>query len=250
MTGLKFIRRPKPVVTMSGDVSAPTQTSVSHGVLEELLGRWRLALLIGVLLLELALFFLASSAPLDPATRQALQGEAKNLTGDTHGLTPAGLFSFIFTHNAVVALGEMIPALGGLLWLVSIYATGQVIQVVALSNGAPGPLYAVFILLLPFAIVELSAYALALTSGTMLIVAWRRHTLHREARVLLLEAMMVLALLLTAAAMETVTIINPAAGFALWAPMGIAVAILVLAYKAGRRRMSDASLRPEYVSST
>jgi len=193
----------------------------------ELFSRWRVALVLMVLLVELAIFFLATSVPIDATTQQALQSEAKNLSGSTSGSSPSGLFLFIFTHNLMVALGEMVPVLGGFLWVISIYATGQVIQVVALSQGAPGLLYGVLILVFPFAIVELSAYAVAVTSGVMLIVAWRRHRLKSEAKVLGLEACLVAAMLLSAAAMETATIGDPILGFLLWIPTCVTLTVLV-----------------------
>ncbi len=194
---------------------------------KELLGRRRVGLVLTVLLVELAIFFLATWVPVDAATQQALQKEAKNLSGSTSGLSPPDMFFYIFTHNVMVAFGEIVPVLGGFLWVISIYATGQVIQVVALSQGAPGLLYGVLILFFPFAIVELSAYAVAVTSGTMLIVAWRRHRLRWEAKVLVLEAGLVAALLFSAAAMETVTIVDPILGFLLWIPTGATLVALV-----------------------
>ena len=195
---------------------------------KELLGRRRLALMLTVLLVELAIFFLAASVPMDMATQQALQNEAKNVTGASSSLGPTGQFVYIFTHNAVIAFGEMVPVVGGLLWVVSIYVTGQIFQAVALSQGAPGALYGLFLLVFPFAIVELSAYAVAVGSGVMLIVAWRRRRLRNETRVLVLAIGVVAAMLLVAAAMETVTITDPTLGIALWIPTGLTIAVLTL----------------------
>ncbi len=193
-----------------------------------MLGRRRLALLLIVLLVELAIFFLATSVPMDAATRQVLQNEAKNITGASSSLGPVDQFVSIFTHNAVIAFGEMVPVVGGLLWVVSIYATGQIFQAVALSQGAPGALYGLLLLFFPFAIIELSSYAVAVGSGVMLIVAWRRRRLRSETRVLVLEVGVVAAMLLLAAAMETVTIVSPVLGIALWIPTGLAIAALAL----------------------
>jgi uncharacterized membrane protein SpoIIM required for sporulation len=122
----------------------------------------------------------------------------------------------------------MVPVVGGLLWVVSIYATGQIVQAVALSHGASGPLYGLVLLIFPFAIVELAGYAVAVGSGLMLIVAWRRRRLRNETRVLVLEAGVVAAMLLTAAVMETVTSINPVLGIALWIPTGLTTWALAL----------------------
>jgi len=187
-----------------------------------------------VFLVELAIFFFATSMPINATTQQGLQQEARNLSGATSGMGPADLFAYILTHNAAIAFGEMIPILGGFLWVVSIYATGQVIQVVAISNGAPGALYGLLLLFFPFTLVELSAYTVAVASGIMLIVSWRRHTLSFEVRVLVLEACLVAALLSCAAAMETVTIVNPILGLALWIPVGVTIAGLILVSRGAR----------------
>ena len=72
---------------------------------KELLGRRRLVLMLAVLFVELAIFFLATSVPIDAATQQVLQNEARNLTraSDTSG--PTGLLVYIFTHNTAIAFG-------------------------------------------------------------------------------------------------------------------------------------------------
>ncbi|MGD0476858.1 MAG: hypothetical protein ABSB29_01680 [Nitrososphaerales archaeon] len=116
---------------------------------EELLGRQRFVIVLTVLLVELTIFFLATSVPIDAATQQALQNEAKNLTGASDSSGPTGLLLHIFTHNTAIAFGEMVPVVGGLLWVVSIYATGQIIQAVAFSHGAPGALYGLALLFFP-----------------------------------------------------------------------------------------------------
>ena len=104
--------------------------------------------------------------------------------------------------------------------------TGQIFQAVALSQGAPGALYGLLLLFFPFIIVELSAYAVAVSSGVMAIVAWRRRRLRYETKVLVLEAGIVTTMLLVAAAMETTTIVNPTLGIALWIPTGLTIAAL------------------------
>jgi len=201
----------------------------------ELFERRRLFFILAVLVVELVIFFVATSIPIDATTQRSLQNEAKNLAGTTGNLGPTDLFLFIFTHNAMIALGEMIPILGGFLWVFSIYTTGQIIASVALSQGFPGLLYGVLVLVLPFAIVELSAYAVAVASGTLLLVAWRRHRLRKEMRVLALEIGLVAVMLLTAAAMETVTIVDATVGFLLWIPTGLLVVALIWASTADRR---------------
>jgi hypothetical protein len=204
-------------------------------VVKELLERQRLLLILTVLLVELTIFFLATSMPMDAATQQMLVNGAKNLSTTSSSSGPTGQFVYTFTHNATIAFLEMVPVIGGLLWVVSIYVTGQVVQALALSQGAPGALYGLLLLFFPYAIVELASYAVAVSSGIMLIVAWRRRRLRSEAKVLVLEAGVVAAMLLAAGAMETVTIVYaqsiPALGIALWIPTGLTIAALVLIHK-------------------
>lgn len=221
---------------MSADEVAQPQSPLPPrpSAVRELLGRRRLFFILAVLIVELVIFFLATSIPIGVSTQQSLQNETKTLSGATSNLGPTALFLFIFTHNAMIALGEMVPVLGGLIWVISIYATGQIIASVALSNGFPGLLYGVSVLILPFAIVELSAYAVAVASGTLLLIAWRRHRLRQEVRVLALEIGLVAAMLLTAAAMETITIVDPIAGFLLWIPTGVLVTALIWASTSDR----------------
>lgn len=214
--------------------SGPPHVPPRPSAVRELLGRRRLFFILAVLIVELVIFFLATSIPIGVSTQQSLQNETKTLSGATSNLGPTALFLFIFTHNAMIALGEMVPVLGGLIWVISIYATGQIIASVALSNGFPGLLYGVSVLILPFAIVELSAYAVAVASGTLLLIAWRRHRLRQEVRVLALEIGLVAAMLLTAAAMETITIVDPIAGFLLWIPTGVLVTALIWASTSDR----------------
>jgi putative effector of murein hydrolase LrgA (UPF0299 family) len=127
----------------------------------------------------------------------------------------------------------MIPAAGALLFGASIFVTGQVIQVLAISSHLPGPVFGLALFFFPFAIVELSAYAMAVASGTMLIVAWRRKKLMSELRVFLVEAVVVVMTVLIAAAMETVGIVNPVVSLALWLPTGLAIAALAVYVRGG-----------------
>jgi uncharacterized membrane protein SpoIIM required for sporulation len=198
------------------------------GAGEGLVDRGRLLLLLGVFVLELLLFFGAMVVPIDPATRQRLQQAANSLQNSTADRAPAVVLGLIFSNNVKVALAEMIPGAGALVFFISILNTGQVIQVLALSRGVPGVFYGVALFLFPFSIVELSAYALAVSSGLMLIVAWRRNRLRREAPVFVFEMIGVVLILLVAATMETITLLFPEMGLALWLPTGLLVAWLAI----------------------
>jgi uncharacterized membrane protein SpoIIM required for sporulation len=195
---------------------------------KDLLSRGRILLIVGAFLMEMVIFFGAMVIPMDQATQQTLQQAANGIHNATSSSSPLVLVGNIFANNVRVALVEMIPAVGALVFFVSIFTTGQIIQVVAASNGLPGAFYGVALFVFPFSIVELSAYALAVGSGSMLIVAWRRRTLRREVRVFVLEILAVVGILLIAAAMETTSLIAPVFGLTLWFPLGLFIAWLAI----------------------
>ncbi len=185
----------------------------------ELLGKGRLKLMLSVLVIELAIFFAAMLVPIDAATREALLGQANTLSDAAKNPNSLQVLLFIATNNVKIALVEFLPVLGVLVWIFTIYTTGQVVQVIAASSGLPGILAGYALFLFPFAILELSAYAVAVGSGIMLLAAWRRKRLRREVRVFLLEVVVVLGMLVVAAAMETATLASSFLGFALWIPV-------------------------------
>lgn len=186
------------------------------------------------LAVELAIFFGAMVYPIAPSQQASLLNQANGLLNSTTGQGPAGVFSAIFDNNLRVALLEMIPAAGALLFGLSIFTTGQVIQVLAISSHLPGPVFGLALFFFPFAIVELTAYAIAVASGTMLIVAWRRKTFVDELRVFLVEVVVVAAVVLIAAAMETAGIVNPLVSLVLWVPTALAVASLAVYVRRGQ----------------
>ena len=204
------------------------------GVLSSILTRERALLMAGVLVMEMVIFFGAMVVPVSQSTQQALKDAAKHLQNATAGASPLDTLEVIFFNNVRLALAEMVPVLGAIVFFVSITTTGQVIQVVATSYGAPGPLVGGLLFVFPFTMVELSAYALAVGSGSMLLVAWRRRILHGEVKVFALEAVGVVLVLLAAAAMETAALISPSLGLALWLPTALLIGWL--AVRLGRPR--------------
>lgn len=210
------------------DESAALEPTTRGAEAVSFLDRGRLLLLLGVFVLELLLFFGAMVVPIDPSTQQRLQQAANSLQNSTSNQAPIAVLGLIFSNNVRVALAEMIPGAGALVFFISILNTGEVVQVLALSNGVPGVFYGVALFVFPFSIVELFAYALAVCSGSMLIIAWRRNRLRKEARVFVYELIGVVAILLVAAAMETITLLFPEIGLALWLPTGLLIAWLAI----------------------
>lgn len=196
-----------------------------------LLSRGRLTLIGLVFAFEIAIFFAAMVYPISPSDQQSLLQQARDLINSTTTKGPIGLMLSIFANNVRVALLEMVPVAGALFFAYSIFVTGQILQAFAISSNVPAPLVGFFLFFLPFSVVELSAYAIAVSSGTMLVISWRRKRLGQELRVFVVELSVVALVLITAAAMETLTIEDPVLGFSLWIPLLVALVALALRAK-------------------
>jgi len=218
---------------MSEALGQVPSTSPNRSAVAELFGRRRLLLILGILIVELAIFAFGLLTPLSSPVQQNLLNQTNNQFGSVPTATPTQLVALIFTHNVVIGLVEMIPVLGALLFVYSIYVTGLVAQVIAVSAGYPSQ-FGVILFAFPYSIVELSAYAIAVGAGMMLLVSLRKKRLRRELKVFVLEMVAVVVVLLAAALMETATRFSPLVGFSLWIPTGLAAAGVVI-YSRGRQ---------------
>lgn len=193
----------------------------------EFFDRRRMLLILGILIIELAIFSVGVLTPLSSSTQRALANETNSEFAFVPSATPTQLIVFIFTHNLSIALAEMVPIFGAFLFVLSVYSTGLASQVIVVSKGLPTQ-FAAILFLFPYSIVEFSAYAIAVGGGIMLLVSWREGRLRRELRVFALEAALVAAVLFVAAMMETATNFSPLLGLLLWLPTGLVLAGIVL----------------------
>lgn len=200
-----------------------SQQPEEKSLLAELFDRSRLLLVLGVLVLELVLFFMGLLIPIPPSVRENLTNATNSQFAPLQGAGPVQLAALIFSHNLLIALGEMVPAAGALLFVISIYTTGLAAQALVISQGLPAQWGAV-LFAYPYSMVELTGYAVAVMAGTNLMLAAWRKRLRREAVIFAVEIGVVAAILLAAAAMEATTKSSPLLGFALWLPTGLAVA--------------------------
>jgi hypothetical protein len=198
----------------------------SRSLVAELLDRNRLLLFLGILLVELVLFAVGLLTPLSGSTQQTLSNETNTLFGGVQSASPGQLVFLIFSHNLIIALLEMVPFVGAVVLLVSVYSTGLAAQAIAVTNGYPSQFGAV-LFAYPYSFVELSGYAIAVGAMIMLLVSWRRGRMTQELKLFMLETLIVAAVLITAAAMETFTRLAPVLGLVLWLPVGLAVAAVV-----------------------
>lgn len=199
----------------------------------ELFGRARMNLILVLLAIEIGVFLVGLFTPVPTSFRQALANETGTQFAPFKTAGPVQLVTLIFSHNLLIALGEMVPGAGAVLFFTSVYTTGLAAQALVMSQGLPVA-WGVALFAYPFALVELTAYAVAVASGTMVISAWRKKALHREARIFGLEALGVASILLAAAAMEATTTSSPILGFGLWLPTGVALAVAIVALRLRR----------------
>jgi hypothetical protein len=211
-----------------GGAQEPARLETAGG---RFITRERILLLAGAFVLELFVFFAATVIPLSQATGETLRQSANSIC--PHNAPPLQTTVCIFSHNLFVALSEMIPGIGALVFVYSIFITGQAIQALASYYGVPAAFYGVLLFVFPFTIVELSAYVLAVGSGSMLIVAWWRKKVREEAEVFVIEIVGVALMLLLAAAMETTTDLSPGLSLMLWLPLGLLIAWLAVALRKG-----------------
>jgi hypothetical protein len=223
---MRFIKA-GPVSRTMSDAPKPRPT-------EEILSRRRLKLFVLVLLVEYAIFFAGLLTPLPASTSRVLANQTSSQLSPVLNETIPQQVGYIFFHNLSIALAEMIPVAGALLFAFSMFTTGLVTQALLVAKGDPAALGAA-ILVFPYALVELSAYSLAVVSGSLLLVGWRRGRLREELKVFGVEALAVAGLLIVAAAMEVTTVsISALVGLALWLPTGLGIVGVAIA--AERRR--------------
>ena len=212
----------------------------ARGLVAEFFDKRRMAVVLAVLLVELALFVVGLLTPMSASTQHSLSQQVGTQFAPIKSAGFSQEVLLIFSHNLAIALGEMVPFLGALLLLFSMYTTGLVAQALVVAQGLPGPA-ALFLFAFPYSLVELSAYAIATGAGVMVLASWRRKRLRRELRVLVLEGVAVVCVLLLAATMETTTTYSPLLGLALWLPTAPALAaVLVIGRRARRERAESA----------
>ncbi|MEM1858437.1 MAG: stage II sporulation protein M, partial [Desulfurococcaceae archaeon] len=105
------------------------------------------------------------------------------------------LATYIFVNNLVISLPSIVPYVGGVLVAQGVYNAGLVVGTIV-GSGLRSPGDVILILVYPHSILELSAYAILLTSSSFL-GEWRRYTVLAATGILLL---------FTAALVEALTI--------------------------------------------
>jgi hypothetical protein len=195
----------------------------------ELFDRQRLLVMLGLLVIEFAIFVSGLLTPLSTTDQQMIANQTSSQFLPIQSASLPEQVVFIFSHNLLIALAELVPVFGAFLFVYSVHATGLATQAIVTSRNPPLPaLTGLILFVFPYSLVELSGYAIAVGSGVMLFWAGIMRRLGRELRVFAVEVVVLVAVLLVAAAMETATNSSLIVGFALWIPTGIAIAGLIV----------------------
>lgn len=198
-----------------------------------------LLLCLTLFLIEVGLFFAISSIPFLPGERSFYVTQANQLGNQTSTSTTPQLFVMIFTNNYRIALIEMVPLLGVILFAVSIWETARVIEAIAAIHGES----ALLLVLLLFAIyphtyIELPAYAVATAEGIYLLYAiakalgWNKGNMRAEVYQLAINVAIVTVMLAVAALFESVEI---ALGLSFWITWVPFVALIYVVVRLNRR---------------
>jgi len=201
-----------------------------NNLLGERFGSRRVLLFLAVLLIELTIFFMAMAFPLDPTQQQSLYTEGQQLVQSVNGGGPLDMFYGIFLNNVRIALIDAIPFVGPVFLGYSIFYTGEVLQAFAVSSNPPVPplILGAVTFVFPHALVEFAGYAVAVTASVMLVWAGIKKGLRTEIRVYVQEVLIAGAILLVAAATETVEIVitETFLTLVLWVPIAIGIVVI------------------------
>ena len=188
----------------------------------ELLDRRRILLVLGVFVVEIVIFISGLVTPLSSGEQQIIANQTSSQFAPIQSASLQEQVVFIFSHNLLIALAEMIPVFGAFLFVYSVHFTGLVTQAIVAQKNLPG-LAGLILFVFPYTFVELSAYAIAAASGVMLIWAAITKRLMHELKVFTIEAFVIVGVLFTAAAMEAATGSSWIIGIVLWIPTGLAI---------------------------
>lgn len=189
-----------------------------------------------ILLLQIFALILIPLIPLPAPIYDFLTTIFQTIKGQVMSLSFTNVALAIFLHNMVPATLDMVPFFGMLIFVLSTIVTGLTLSAEAVTLGQNGSLLAIKLMTLPYSWIELSAYALSLSEGLILIKAGIKGRFWKElmstgVRMWLLA----MTLLFVAALFESATILL---GFPLyyltWIPFAMIVSILAVALRRKR----------------
>jgi uncharacterized membrane protein SpoIIM required for sporulation len=210
-----------------------------------------LLLCLVLFLIEIVLFFVVSNLPFNSSGEQTFYtNQTKQISDQFQNASLPAEFWLIFTNNYNIALRELIPGLGPLLFGATLYATARGLEVISINDHI-SPLLVVLVLLLffPHSWIELPAYAVATAESIFLLVAvfkWLFDTgegkvkWKAELGQFVIYLAIVTAMLLVAALFESVEIQIGLLFWVTWIPFaGIMALVVVLYHRLQRIRESE-----------
>ena len=202
-----------------------------------LFARRGLMVIIALFVIEMVLFFAVSSLPFLPGEQAAYLNQSKQIGDQFQGASLAQQFWGIFVNNYGIALRELIPGFGLILFGLSLYATARILEVISVQDHA-SPLVVVLVLLLlfPHSWLELPAYAVATAESIFIVYAvvkWLFDTtgsgirLRPQLGLFIINFLIVTAMLLVAALFESVEIQIGLLFWVTWIPFAGLIALVV-----------------------
>ena len=157
--------------------------------------------------IELAAIIVVSNSAFFPGETSLYEKQYNNIK-PTLDQSAAGQVMGIFTNNFRVAIAELIPVIGPIVFGFSIYETARIVEVIGIVNGlgvgaALGTLF-----FLPSTWLELPAYSIAVAESAYFVYAMSRGVTGflREARFLVVSVMLIAGVLIVAAVFEVAEI--------------------------------------------
>jgi uncharacterized membrane protein SpoIIM required for sporulation len=191
--------------------------------------RW--SAMLALFLVELVLIFVVANAPFFPNEYNAYHQQYNSITPILSNNAIQQILD-IFSNNFKVALIEIIPILGVVLFGISIYETARIVEVIGIvqKEGTGAALATLFAL--PSTWLELPAYCIATVESLFLAYALFRVARHgwgvfrREVRFLLVNIILIAGVLIVAATIEVTEIQLEALGSTNFGQAGSIIAFL------------------------
>ena len=126
-----------------------------------------------IFLIEIVLFFAISALPFYPGEQADYANQSKQIGAQVQGASLPTQFWGIFSNNYGIAIRELVPGLGLVIFSVSIYATARILEVISVQDHvSPFVLVLVLLLLFPHSWLELPAYAVAAAESILIVYAF------------------------------------------------------------------------------
>ena len=189
--------------------------------------RW-IRVAITVFVVELLILALFSMAPLSSSQQTSLLSQYSTLESSITNKSFIYQLLFIAPHNMLIAAIDEIPILGLAFFGYSITQTAMFLNAYAVSINQPGIVLVLALFFLPHTILELPAYALAVTENLFLSYALFKGGFRKELRRAGVVLGIIIIELLVAGSFESAELqLSTYAALLLWIPFIILISSLL-----------------------